>query len=944
MKRHLKTKIFIAILFFLSIVGIVLLKNIFLGNRYLFEKMISFVPSDILILYRFEGLKTFILLSGFMFINFILWCSGLFWLLHSSVKYKHGFFKIKKIIIIFFLIFLCVPSTYSFRWLQSRIFFTEGYKKFQMRQDQEALNLYTKSIKSSPTFSLPCLALMNYYYQADQLKEALHVGENFLDKKNDFKILKFMGIISTAIFDYQSGIEYFNRALTLKASPDIDYELAKIYFTMSDYEQCEAICQRYPSQSRFSLLYAKSLFEKSLFQESLHMVSNALLWDDCDPEAWFLQGKIYLSMSLFAEALTSFEKVIWIKKESPDAYIQMANIYRQMEQIEKCISCLEKAVYFDNVNSEAYVRLQFLKKFKRDPIESIHCDENIFIDSFSDTIHLDKNKSINLDIRFQFPYSLENINIECIEPYGWGVLCEWVATEISNNHQFTARLKITGNRDNRINLGNLWTVNIVAYDQKTGSYNDHIVHVNVCDQEPGQILFLITEDFECTEGPHQNDATPHRKDLSIQETDTDLIRKGSLADSLANGYHIKWSHIVDLGSAFIRLKWLADVSEDSGWQQIWSQIKTFHSHSLTRGNDIQLHIHAYNVPEAPNFSQQYDHETNHLILDTSTPFPDGHYGAWANTYKDLGYYDDPASRMGSISNGVRYYEDLLHEISPVYRVLFFRAGEWEFGLSEKEMRKSVIALRKNKIFAGSDAYEGNFGSRNFIFNKRIGDNVYFSSFSDIRKPARSLLDIGILQILPIPELHHFSHVRPVDPAESVIRTADLCIGENGDVQPGVHLLVEMYHIDRINFGDRYWDSMNLDYRDWKRLKTHFKEIDENLKNVRFVTISEAVIEYLDYHAPDIIALRTNEHKIDDQTYSYEIKLIGKDIVIDEAHPHFLSIKPPSYFMESLDAVTLFHDNKRIKTWDNIQSYEDLEFIADSPSGYKLIVKTVYDDS
>ena len=64
-------------------------------------------------------------------------------------------------------------------------------------------------------------------------------------------------------------------------------------------------------------------------------------------------------------------------------------------------------------------------------------------------------------------------------------------------------------------------------------------------------------------------------------------------------------------------------------------------------------------------------------------------------------------------------------------------------------------------------------------------------------------------------------------------------------------------------------------------------------------------------------------------------MIGNDIPIDKTHTHYVSIKPPSYLVEAIKTVALLHEGKKVKMWDNIESYEDLEFEAKAKSGYAI---------
>lgn len=939
---NFKIKITIVIPFIILLI-IILLNNYLFSNKEILDTLIKIAPSNILILYRYGFFMKFLLLSGFFFFGIVSLLIGLSLFIVILIKNRKNIVQFKLILIFIFLLAVVPSLILSYRWIQSRLHFAEGYKSYQLRQDLKSIAHYQKSIRFAPTFLEPYLELITLFKNNRNYQEAIKVGKEFLKYRYDFKILEFLGDLSFITEEYNDSKNFYQLALELKKSSQIDYKLAKTYFKISGYRQCNQICLNYPSKSKFLLLHAKCLLELNKPDEALEKISSALALDNSNPEIWFLQGKIFNALNKFQKALEYMKHAIWLKKEYPEVYYEMGQIYLSNNLLNTSVECLEKAFYYENTMSDIYVQLQLMKLGKIILLKGIERNPKIVIEPEYSELIIEKNKSIDFKVHLQKPISLNHTKLECIEPYGWGVICRLMEIKEEKNNRYTAHYRITGKRDCSVNCGNPWKINFVVYDDKSGDYNNCILNVRVNDNDEGKVMFLITEDFECSEGPHKNDDTPNRSDLSVEETEIDLIKKGIMADSIANSYGIKWSHIADLGSSFLRLKWLANISQDSGWLRIWHSIKNYYINSVVSGNDVQLHIHSYNIPGAQNFTQGYDIKSNQLVFDVrkyrlTTPFPDGHFGAWANSYTDLGYFDNSLSRIGSLFQGLFSYENLMHISNPDYRILFFRAGEWEFGQDEVEMRKSVIALRKNKILAGSDAYKGRYGQKNFIFNRRVGENVYFCSFDNIRKPAQSLLNIGILQILPIPELHHYSHVRPIDNSLSVKETYNLCLNKTGKIKPGVHMLVEMYHINRINFNDRNWDSMDIQYRDWKKLKMHFEELSNYATKINFVKISQAIIEYLDYYTPDIIALRVNEQKIDNKTYMHDIKFIGKDILIDKTHPHYVSVKPPSYMVNSIKEIVLFHNKRKIKSWKNITTYEDLEFISNTRYGYKLRVK------
>jgi hypothetical protein len=146
----------------------------------------------------------------------------------------------------------------------------------------------------------------------------------------------------------------------------------------------------------------------------------------------------------------------------------------------------------------------------------------------------------------------------------------------------------------------------------------------------------------------------------------------------------------------------------------------------------------------------------------------------------------------------------------------------------------------------------------------------------------------------------------------------------------------MYHIHNTNA--RYqWDDLSIGHEDWARMNKQFKYIKENCPKLEFVTISEAVKIYLDRYSPDIIALRTNEKKINDEQYMYDIKFLGSEIEVSEKRPHYVSVKPPSYFIGQIKKVELIHNDIVLRTWNDIQDYSDLNFTITGKEGYSLRV-------
>jgi hypothetical protein len=246
-----------------------------------------------------------------------------------------------------------------------------------------------------------------------------------------------------------------------------------------------------------------------------------------------------------------------------------------------------------------------------------------------------------------------------------------------------------------------------------------------------------------------------------------------------------------------------------------------------------------------------------------------------------------------------------------------------------------LAMKRNKILAGSNAFDGTPYQRDFKFFRPIGFNVYFTANDDNRTKADSLQNVGILEMLPVPQKSQKDYIMPVGNWEDVKYNYDLCVDGNR-VKNDVFILMEMFHIHNIN-ADFQWDRLQRDYEDWKRIGEHFAKVKASCPKLEFVTVSEAARIYLDVFTPEIIAVRSYEKKIQEGEYAYEIQFLGKDIDVDPSHPHYVSVKPPSYFVGRIKRLTINDGKKVLIDKNTVDNYDDIDFKIDKKQGYSMRV-------
>lgn len=377
------------------------------------------------------------------------------------------------------------------------------------------------------------------------------------------------------------------------------------------------------------------------------------------------------------------------------------------------------------------------------------------------------------------------------------------------------------------------------------SSNLRIVDLN---EEEGMILFVITEDHETGETSNCHlDNTPDSWDISAYEAKVDLVDKGYLADRIANKYGIKWTHMIDVGSCILTPKYAKEFSGNESWNETYNEVINYLIWSYKNGNDIQLHMHCNSIPDSPNFGYYYDNATDELIWNKSikeTKYPSTRYNSWANVYTKLGDEKNPYTRVGSLIRGKSILESILKPYNPDYRVVFFRAGQWDFGDNKDDIKKSFIALGMAGFLGDSSLSSGTYYKQGFRFGSPVGKNVFLVKIKDENKT-----DI-VFEILPTVDETAFGYspypITPLKDPKLVKNIYESLIDGKERVKPGIHIIMEMYHIGTTNSGTPYWDSSDLNIGDWKKMDYHFKYISKECPKIKFVTISEALDILIEY--------------------------------------------------------------------------------------------------
>ena len=692
-------------------------------------------------------------------------------------------------------------------------------------------------------------------------------------------------------------------------------------------------------------LRAQAQLGQKAIGEALENAELTLAGDPGNWKAWELHGEILNILGRPLDAIHSLDRALELKRELPSAYWTKATILLELSRYQDCLSTLKKAYYYDNTLTKAYILSRMLS-FGNAPLPSMLREVNSMLVELPQDVTVRMSRSVSISIEARVPEAWQSCEITALQPYGFGVDATVEidgSPLLSPQRLLRCTLTIEGCRDSSVNIGRPWDVNIVMSDPRTGFYSSSVLRVKVLDEREGELYFVPTEDLEVNSAFFHGPATDGMAALSVNDAVTYFVSRLSLADSIGNSYGVKWSHMLDIGSGLLQLRWLAASSARGDWQKMSDEADRGYVKSISSGNDVQLHLHAYNLPDSDKFAQTFDMEKDRLLF--GHPFSRDNRevvskSAWAKEYRDLGAYDKPNSKEGSLFRGAVELERLFSRAASDYRTMVFRAGEYDFGSVGIDTRDSITSLRSMGLLCSSNATHGsNYAAKDFSFAKPIGRNAYFASDSAIEERAQRLLDVGILEVVPVPKLYTMHYLQPTDAPYNVTSIYRAITSPAGVLPPGVQILMEQFHLNAVNYQNE-WGRTQRGYGDWALMESHFASVARDCPRIKFATISDTVLAYYDYYTPDLIAIASEESVIDSLHYSYNLSFYGRDIRVDSAHPHLVRSKPPRRLVGNMRRVKLLRGDKVLQEWCGDDGYNDMDFSVESRDGYKLIVELI----
>ncbi|WP_378955304.1 hypothetical protein [Pelosinus sp. sgz500959] len=514
---------------------------------------------------------------------------------------------------------------------------------------------------------------------------------------------------------------------------------------------------------------------------------------------------------------------------------------------------------------------------------------------------------------------MDHIAVKMIEPYGYGLVSMDQSLQtidhLNPGEKHHISWQLQAKRPDAVNLNKPWTIKFSVNDQEVQEQ----VQVSVSDPNPGKIFYVMTEDLEPIDGAGYPTAWGNRNSwLEPQEFLGQMVGKSEALNGIAEKYGAKWTHYI-AWPAVKAAQWAGGQSKTGQWPKIVSAIQESVVQEAGRGHEYGIHLHSDYDPYLPGNVLSYNEAVDGIWANHLKH-------GWAHSVFTEGDFSDYTSRTGMLYD----YQSILDQLarnSDQGQLLTARVGSFDFGSGKADEAMSTNAYKKVGLWGSSDA-DGNNGGA--VTTGDYGHEIYFTAPDDINGPAEDLSKVGIVEFRPTPRQSiSYNDQSAMVMNQKTDQGMEYFTAGSRVVKPGIHAVIGFTHAMFV-MGDGDWKS--LEGGQFQAIDEHLayvkqKYVDQGVLN--FGTASELVEAYLDYYTPQLLAIYGKRLSDERGIAEYAIRIVGRDILVDEQHNHIVNIKYPLYLRESAYRISILKNGQPIyTTWGLPTPFNDIRFVVD----------------
>jgi tetratricopeptide (TPR) repeat protein len=222
-------------------------------------------------------------------------------------------------------------------------FYDEGIKLNFEKRYTDAINYFSEAIKIAPSFQRAYVARGAVFYVFERYFEAIQDFDHAISLglqaiSEELAIAYFMkGMSYSALGEYETAIENFNKELSMTESPETFHERSIAYYYLGKMAEAFLDVTIAINIDRANYKYFDTrgtiLFDMGNYYGALADFAESIRLNPDGSSAFFGRGTVYMALEIYDEALRNLNRSIELDSGIKNAYITRGSLYTMLAKL-----------------------------------------------------------------------------------------------------------------------------------------------------------------------------------------------------------------------------------------------------------------------------------------------------------------------------------------------------------------------------------------------------------------------------------------------------------------------------------------------------------------------------------------------------------------------------------------------------------------------------------
>jgi superkiller protein 3 len=244
--------------------------------------------------------------------------------------------------------------------LSATDWFQKGYNAAELKEDDNAILYFQKSIELDPTTSKAYYNLGILYDNKGNLDEAIRLYEKAIavDPRNS-KAYNNLGIACKAKGNLDKAIQLYEKAIDLSPQdPEAYNNLGTAYQNRGNLNKAIQFYRKAieidPQDAVAYYNLGRTYVDKRNFDKAIHLFEKAIKLNPQYSKAYLGLGTAYQAKGNLDKAIQFYQEAIELNPQLFEAHLGLGNSYRSKDEPDKAVLSYKKAIELNPQSSEAY--------------------------------------------------------------------------------------------------------------------------------------------------------------------------------------------------------------------------------------------------------------------------------------------------------------------------------------------------------------------------------------------------------------------------------------------------------------------------------------------------------------------------------------------------------------------------------------------------------------